>query len=108
MKTPAVPVEVQKIVESIVEDFNKKHLRPHGRYVTQWANKNLFIGFSSGGKASPRCRLTYTGSLDDWAFAIFKFSTETYDTDDWMFEGEEHVDGTIEGALEAVLKAYPD
>jgi hypothetical protein len=42
-----------------------------------------------------------------WEFAIFKYSDERYDPDEWMFPGGEELDGTIEGAMRAGLKAYP-
>ena len=30
-----------------------------------------------------------------------------YDAEEWFFPGEEHIDGTIEGAMKAGLEAYP-
>ncbi len=57
------------------------------------------------------------GSIDDFNkinfhdyvedFAIFKWSREDYDPEEWFFPGVEHVDGTIEGAMKAGLEAYP-
>jgi hypothetical protein len=45
--------------------------------------------------------------MDDWEFAIFKYSDKCYDTDEWMFPGSGHVNGTVEGAMRAGLEAYP-
>jgi hypothetical protein len=45
--------------------------------------------------------------MNDWGFAIFKWSSERYDPDEWMFPGSELLDGTIEGAMKAGLQAYP-
>jgi len=45
--------------------------------------------------------------MNEWGFAIFKWSSERYDNDECMFPGSEHVDGTIEGAMLAGLHAYP-
>ena len=59
------------------------------------------------GRVGPICRLRYTGSMDDWEFAIFKYSDKCYDTDEWMFPGSGHVNGTVEGAMRAGLEAYP-
>jgi hypothetical protein len=56
---------------------------------------------------APYIRLTYTGNINDWVFAIFKWSTETYDPHEWMFPGSGFLDGTIEGAMKAGLEAYP-
>jgi hypothetical protein len=53
------------------------------------------------------CRLTYTGKMDGWEFAIFKWSDEAYDPDEWFFPGFEEVDGTVQGAMRAGLEAYP-
>jgi hypothetical protein len=44
--------------------------------------------------------------MNGWDFAIFKWSTETYDPDEWMFPGSDLVDGTVEGAMRAGLEAY--
>ena len=53
------------------------------------------------------CRLTYTGDMEDWEFAIFKYSSERYDPDEWMFPGSGELDGSVEGAMRAGLAAYP-
>jgi len=45
--------------------------------------------------------------MNGWDFAIFKWSSETYDPNEWMFPGSGLVDGTVEGAMRAGLEAYP-
>jgi hypothetical protein len=45
--------------------------------------------------------------MQHWEFAIYKYSDGRYDPEEWMFDGMEEVDGTIEGAMRAGLKAYP-
>jgi hypothetical protein len=47
------------------------------------------------------------GSIDNWDFAIFKYSDERYDPEEWFFTGANQVDGTVEGAMKAGLEAYP-
>ena len=59
------------------------------------------------GKISPVARLTYTGDMKEWEFAIFKWTREQYDPDEWFFPGSNLFDGTIEGAMKAGLEAYP-
>ncbi len=59
------------------------------------------------GSIGPICRLKYSDDFADWEFAIFKFSSDTYDPDEWMFPGYQYLNGTIEGALKAGLEAYP-
>ena len=51
-------------------------------------------------------RLKYHGQMDNWSFAVFKYSREIYDADDWMFPGSFKLDGTIEGALNAGMELY--
>lgn len=51
--------------------------------------------------------MIYTGAMDGWEFAIFKYSDERYDPDEWFIPGSEHIDGTVEGAMRAGLEAYP-
>jgi hypothetical protein len=51
--------------------------------------------------------LQYTGALERWDFAIYKYSDERSDPHEWFFPGSELVDGTIEGAMRAGLAAYP-
>jgi len=67
----------------------------------------LYLDRSDYGQIGPICRLKYTGDMENWEFAIFKWSSERYDPKEWMFPGSEHVDGTIEGAMMAGLLAYP-
>ena len=59
------------------------------------------------GQQEPVARIKYTGNWDDWEFAIFKWSSETYDADECFFPGSECLDGSIKGALKAGMRAYP-
>jgi len=59
------------------------------------------------GRLGPICRLTYKGKMNGWNFAIFKWSTETCDPDEWMSPGSDLVEGTVEGAIRAGLETYP-
>ena len=52
-------------------------------------------------------RLKYEGQMDNWSFAVFKYSRETYDANEFLFPGASELDGTIEGALRAGLELYP-
>jgi hypothetical protein len=36
-----------------------------------------------------------------------QYCIEKYDSNEWCFDGSNHVDGTLEGAMKAALKAYP-
>jgi hypothetical protein len=67
----------------------------------------LYLDRFKYGRVGRVCRLKYTGDIDKWEFAIYKYSDECYDPDEWLFPGAGHLDGTIEGAMRAGLEAYP-
>jgi hypothetical protein len=105
--TRGIPDEVKTEVAAIVEHFNTAVIRnPHCLYVPRYRGKFLYLDRQDYGRLSPICRLEYTGKMEMWSFAIYKYSDEQYDEEEWFFPGSEHVDGTIEGAMKAGLEAY--
>jgi len=109
MSRPKIPPEIKQQADAIVARFNAEQLRgqPWAHYVTNYRGAHLYLGHQDGGRFWPICRLTYTGNMNRWEFAIYKYSDEAYDPDEWFFPGAGEVDGTIEGAMRAGLKAYP-
>jgi len=108
MGTKHIPEEVKRQVEKIVEDFNRRVIKdPNRYYVARYRGCYVYIDRYDYGVKGPICRLKYAGDMGDWEFAIYKYSDERYDPDEWFFPGAEYVDGTIEGALKAGLVAYP-
>ena len=109
MPKPKITPEVKQQADAIVARFNAETLKkqPPAHYVTSYRGAFLYLGHERGGKFEPICRLTYTGDMDGWEFAIYKYSSGSYDPDEWFFPGSEVLDGTIEGAMRAGLKAYP-
>jgi hypothetical protein len=106
--TRGIPDKVKTDVEAIVQHFNTTVIRnPHCLYVPRYRGKFLYLDRQDYGRLSPICRLEYTGNMQKWYFAIYKYSDERYDEEEWFFPGSEHVDGTIEGAMKAGLEAYP-
>jgi len=106
-KKPAIPREIKSEVERIVEDFNERVLNDQGQYyLTRFSGRFLYLDRSDHGRIGPICRLEYLGSMDNWKFSIFKFSSGSYDSVDWFFPGSDLVDGTVEGAMKAGLEAY--
>jgi len=106
--TRGIPDKVKTDVAAIVQHFNTTVIRnPHCVYVPRYRGKFLYLDRQDDGRLSPICRLEYTGNMEDWSFAIYKYSDERYDEEEWFFPGEEHVDGTLEGAMKAGLEAYP-
>lgn len=108
-KPPDIPESVQQQVNEIVQKFNKKVIKDLNRYyVPRFKGKYLYLDRLDYDFLSHVCRLKYNGQIDNWDFAIYKYSAGAYDSDEWMFPGSGHVDGTVEGAMQAGLEAYPD
>ena len=110
MAKKVIPDNTKQEISKIINDFNKKHYHDYVEdlaYFAEYKGKFLYLNRKEFGKISPVARLTYTGDIKEWKFAIFKWSREAYDPEEWFFPGVEHVNGTVEGALKAGLKAYP-
>jgi hypothetical protein len=104
----AIPKEVKARVEETVADFNRKAFKgANVSYRARFRGSYLYLDRDEYGRSGPICRLTYTGKLDGWEFAIFKRSDEAYDPDEWFFPGAGEVDGKVQGAMRAGLEAYP-
>jgi len=107
MTSKSIPKEIQDQVNEIIADFNRKRFGKSGRgYQARFRGRFLYLSRTDWGRPSPICRLTYTGQMDGWEFAIYKYLDEVYDPDEWFFPGADKVDGTVVGAMEAGLKAY--
>lgn len=108
MARKGISNQVKKQVEAVVERFNASEIRdPNCFYVPRYRGRFLYLDREAYGRISQVCRLEYTGDMNEWNFAIYKYSSERYDDDEWFFPGSEHVNGTIEGAMKAGLEAYP-
>ncbi|MEA3349406.1 MAG: hypothetical protein U9Q82_02155 [Chloroflexota bacterium] len=104
----AIPDEVRAKVEHIVADFNRETFKNSGiAYSVHYQGKYLYLKRNEYGDPSPICRLTYTGEMDAWKFAIYKYSADRFDPEEWFFPGTGEVDGTVTGAMRAGLQAYP-
>ena len=108
MNSQRIPDNVRRQADEIVRRFNVSALKdPDRGYVTRYRGQYMYLDRQDYGDPSHICRLNYTGSMDHWGFAIYKYSDEKYDPDEFVFPGYEHLDGTIEGAMKAGLEAYP-
>lgn len=106
-RTP-IPQALKPQVAERITAFNRAVLQdPHLAYQPRYQGAFLYLDRSDYGRVSRICRLTYTGALEAWEFAIYKYSDDRYDPDEWFFPGAEQVDGTLEGAMRAGLAAYP-
>ena len=108
MAKKKIPDEVRAQVDAIVERFNEEELRGSPCfYVARYRGSHLYLDRNDWGRVCHVCRLKYNGAMDNWDFAIFKYSDECYDPEEWLFPGGGHVDGTVVGAMRAGLEAYP-
>jgi len=110
MTKATIPKEIQQEIAKIIDKYNKETFHDYVddlAYFAEYKGRFLYLKRKEFGKISPVVRLTYTGDIKKWDFAIFKWSREQYDPDDWFFPGAECIDGTIEGAMKAGLIAYP-
>lgn len=102
-----IPDEIREQVITIVNQFNAEKVSP--AYVPRFKGAYLYldrIGFAQ--RPSPICRLKWSGKMDEWEFAIYKYSDERYDPEEWWFPGAGKVDGTVMGAMRAGNEAYPE
>jgi uncharacterized protein YhdP len=102
-----IPKDLKISLESDIKKLNEKLFDTVlCYYKSRFSGKFLYLDFVEDNKTEKRCRLTYNGNLNDWGFAIFKWSSEKYDDDEMFFPGAEELDGTIEGAMKAGSIAY--
>lgn len=108
MNKQVIPEQIKHHIEKLVEEFNENVIKDPDRYYTaRYRGRFLYLDRYDYGTIGQICRLTYTGDMEDWEFAIFRYSNERYDPDEWLFPGSEFVDGSIQGAMKAGLEAYP-
>jgi hypothetical protein len=110
MAKATIPKEIQDEVVKKIDAYNQKnysHRSDNLAYFAEFKGKFLYLKRKEHDQISPIARMKYTGNMKEWEFAIFKWSRETYDPDEFMFPGSELLDGTIEGAMNAGMKAYP-
>ena len=99
-----IPEDFRPEIEKNISAFNAAN---NCRYSARYRSQFLYLDRDDGAsKPSPICRLSFTGDMKEWEFAIYKYSSQSYDPEEWFFPGEEHVDGTLEGAMMAGLAAY--
>jgi hypothetical protein len=109
MAKTKIPEEIKEKAKKIIADFNSKEYKGKSgiEYYAIFKGDHIYLNRKEGRKDSPIARLKYNGRFDNWGFAIFKWSTERYDPDVFYFPGQQHLNGTIQGALKAGNEAYP-
>lgn len=101
--------DVKEQANKIISEFNTMTFKKNSgiEYYAVYRNGFLYLNRLEGERDGPVARLRYKGVMDNWEFAIFKWSSERYDPDEIFFPGKNHLNGTIEGALKASNEAYP-
>ena len=109
MKKKNIPEEVRKEIQKIINEYNEVAFKNTNiEYFPEYKKNFLYLKRKElTGSISPIARLTYTENINNWKFAIFKWSSESYDSEEWFFPGSEHINDTILGALKAGNEAYP-
>ena len=118
-KKQTIPTEIQEEVQKLIDEFNRTNLKESTSlmsvffpkkikrgYSARFKGKYLYLDRNDHIKPSPICRLTWNGKMDDWGFAIYKYSSNGYDPEEWFFPGADEVNGTVTGAMKAGMKAY--
>ncbi len=99
-----IPQTIKNNVANIIDRFNKEN---GCQYQERYRGEYLYLDKIDTHGPGQVCRLKFNGGEDDWSFAIYKYSSARYDSEEIFFPGEEYVNGTVEGALKAGLLAYP-
>ena len=90
-----------------IEHFNRTTLAGTGyAFVGRFQGAILYLERNELGQVLPACRLKYRSAGKCWDFAIYKYSSQRYDARETWFPGFELVDGTVQGAMQACMRAY--
>lgn len=113
MSKESIPPDIQAQAHKLIDKFNQEHFNDEDfkefgivGYSARFKSKYLYLDRDDVGCPSPICRLTWYGSMDNWDFAIYKYSDNRYDPDEWSFPGTKYVDGTVTGAMKAGMETY--
>ena len=98
----SISEEVKKNILKEVDKFNKNELKKHYKFNAEIRGKFIYLKLNN----EPRGRLKYNGDLENLEFAIYKYSSSTYDSEELFFPGSGYLNGTISGALKASFEAY--
>jgi len=102
-----IPDNIKKEIIKMVDEFNKLELsKVNYFYNVKFKGKFIYLNLNIHNRVEPRGRLEYSGDLDDLSFAIFKYSSESYDSEEVCFPGVGFLDGTVKGGMRAGIKAY--
>ncbi len=102
--------EIKEEIIKIINEFNNEELdliNDFYKYIAEFKGEYLYLKIKKYDLISPIARLKYSGEMNNWEFAIYKYSSCEYDEDEMFFPGFEYLDGTVKGSLYACNTAYP-
>jgi hypothetical protein len=113
----AIPTEVKEDIEARVGAFNtvnkcKYEVKFKGKfcYLSRTDIRPLFtamFGAMNKPVVTEIGRLEWKGDSEKMNFAVYKYSRDGYDADEFLFSGSNRLNGTIEGAMIAGFEIYP-
>jgi len=108
MSSKKIPPNIKQQSTDIIERFNQQELKGVCNYIPRFSGGFLYLDrVDYNSRKSEICRLSFNGLIDNWDFAIFKYSSNKYDPNEWFHPGAQHLNGSIEGAMRCGLEAYP-
>jgi hypothetical protein len=109
MAKTKISEDIQEKANTIIDVFNAKVYKKKSgvEFYSVFKGDFLYLNRKEGKRDGPIARLKYNGKIDNWNFAIYRWSNERYDPDEIFFPGSKHLNGSIEGALKAGHEAYP-
>ena len=99
-----LPEAIKEKALETVQAFNSAN---NTKYEIKFRSHFLYLARLDKSGITKIGRLKYLPEQNKWDFAVFKYSNEKYDPDEWMFPGQNLLDGSIEGALKAGMEIYP-
>jgi hypothetical protein len=99
-----IPEEVKIAMMQRVVAFNKAN---KSLFQVEFKGKYCFLSKIGWKEPTKLGRMAWTGDIEKWTFDVYKYSRNFYDPNEFMFPGQEELDGTIEGAMRAGFKIYP-
>jgi len=96
-------------VNLIIDGFNTRVYKksPGVEFYSLFKGDFLYLNRKEGDRDGSIARLQFNGKIDNWDFAIFRWSNERNDPNKFLFPGSNHLNGSIEGALKTGHAAYP-
>ena len=77
----SIPQEVKNQVAEIVQKYNETELKNSEiSYLIRYRQDYVYLDRNDFGMLGKVCRLKYSGKMNNWEFAIDKYSDEVYST----------------------------